>query len=152
MTTIGGVFFRYLDRLPKVGDSVAMDGYVATVLEMDGHRLARVRVAKGTLEDLKESDSEAQESGAEAADGAGASVVHLPREQVPEQDGAEFHGQATDMTTDGGESGARDGPAPDRRAPEVDQPKNKQSAESVSDRGPMDRTGNKSPRRRGERG
>ncbi|NNG02943.1 MAG: HlyC/CorC family transporter [Inquilinus sp.] len=47
MTTIGGVVFRYLDRLPEVGDQVVMDGLVATVLEMDGHRLARVRIAKG---------------------------------------------------------------------------------------------------------
>ncbi|MBT5414549.1 MAG: HlyC/CorC family transporter, partial [Rhodospirillaceae bacterium] len=50
MTTIGGVVFRYLDRLPEIGDQVAMDGLVATVLEMDGHRLARVRVAKGSLD------------------------------------------------------------------------------------------------------
>ncbi|MDP6706471.1 MAG: transporter associated domain-containing protein [Alphaproteobacteria bacterium] len=61
MTTIGGVVFRYLDRLPKVGDSVAMDGYVATVLEMDGHRLAQVRVAKGTVEDVKEAARDAEE-------------------------------------------------------------------------------------------
>jgi len=55
MTTIGGVVFRYLDRLPKVGDRVVMDGIVATVLEMDGHRLAKVRVSKGRLdEDLEE--------------------------------------------------------------------------------------------------
>jgi CBS domain containing-hemolysin-like protein len=47
MTTIGGVVFRYLDRLPKVGDRVDMDGLIATVLEMDGHRLARVRIARG---------------------------------------------------------------------------------------------------------
>ena len=51
MTTIGGVVFRYLDRLPVTGDQVAMDGLVATVLEMDGHRLARVRVAKGSLDE-----------------------------------------------------------------------------------------------------
>ena len=51
MTTIGGVVFRYLDRLPKVGDSVAIEGCVATVLAMDGHRLARVRVAKGSVEE-----------------------------------------------------------------------------------------------------
>jgi len=57
MTTIGGVVFRYLDRLPKVGDRVAMDGLVATVLEMRGHRLARVRVAKGVLGDEEEQDS-----------------------------------------------------------------------------------------------
>ena len=39
MTTIGGVVFRHLDRLPHVNDSVAIDGFVATVLEMKGHRL-----------------------------------------------------------------------------------------------------------------
>jgi len=53
MTTIGGVVFRYLDRLPKVGDRVAIDGIVATVLEMDGHRLAKLRVAKGALEEAE---------------------------------------------------------------------------------------------------
>ena len=48
MTTIGGVVFRHLDRLPEVGDHVDLgDGVEATVLEMDGHRLARLRVAKG---------------------------------------------------------------------------------------------------------
>ncbi len=51
MTTIGGVVFRYLDRLPKVGDRVVMEGIVATVLEMDGHRLAKVRVSKGRLDE-----------------------------------------------------------------------------------------------------
>lgn len=49
MTTIGGVVFRYLDRLPIVGDQVFMDGLIATVLEMEGHRMARVRVAKSPL-------------------------------------------------------------------------------------------------------
>ncbi len=46
MTTIGGVIFRHLDRLPHGGDSVAIDGYAAKVLEMEGHRIARVRIAK----------------------------------------------------------------------------------------------------------
>jgi len=49
MTTIGGVVFRYFDRLPAVGDQVVMDGLTATVLEMKGHRLSRVRIAKGVL-------------------------------------------------------------------------------------------------------
>jgi len=56
MTTIGGVVFRYLDRLPKVGDQVMIEGIVATVLEMDGHRLVKLRVAKGTLESLEAAD------------------------------------------------------------------------------------------------
>jgi CBS domain containing-hemolysin-like protein len=47
MTTIGGVIFRHLDRLPQVGDSVAVEGIGLTVLEMDGHRIARVRATRG---------------------------------------------------------------------------------------------------------
>ena len=47
MTTIGGVAFRHLDRLPCVGDQVTVEGIVMTVLEMEAHRIARVRVARG---------------------------------------------------------------------------------------------------------
>ncbi|WP_305907762.1 hemolysin family protein [Methylomarinum sp. Ch1-1] len=47
MTTIAGVLFRRLDRLPKTGDRVQLDDYWLTVLEMDGHRIARVRVSRG---------------------------------------------------------------------------------------------------------
>lgn len=46
MTTIGGVVFRHLDRLPQVADTVVVEGYLATVLEMNGHRVAHVRIAK----------------------------------------------------------------------------------------------------------
>jgi len=46
MTTIGGVVFRYLDRLPHIGDTVAIDGYTATVTAMDGHRVASVHISK----------------------------------------------------------------------------------------------------------
>jgi len=46
MTTIAGVVFRHLDRLPRSGDSVVIDGYTATVLEMEGHRVASVRIVK----------------------------------------------------------------------------------------------------------
>ena len=46
MTTIGGVVFRHLDRLPRSGDIVVVEGYTATVLEMEGHRVASVRIAK----------------------------------------------------------------------------------------------------------
>jgi len=69
MTTIGGVVFRFLDRLPDVGDQVAMDGLIATVLEMEGHRLARVRVAKGSIgeEEVEVgTQEEAEESALEA--------------------------------------------------------------------------------------
>ncbi len=88
MTTIGGVVFRYLDRLPEVGDQVAMDGLIATVLEMDGHRLARVRVAKGTPGEESEADGkdgEGEGAEAEAPETAG---------QDPDQDKGEGQAQA----------------------------------------------------------
>ena len=51
MTTIGGVAFRYLDRLPSVGDRVVVDDVALTVLDMDAHRIARIRVAKVSAEE-----------------------------------------------------------------------------------------------------
>ncbi|HBE93038.1 MAG TPA: hypothetical protein DDW55_11110 [Gammaproteobacteria bacterium] len=48
MTTVGGVAFRHLDRLPKEGDQVTVEGFLIKVLEMDGHRIARVRVSRGS--------------------------------------------------------------------------------------------------------
>ncbi len=47
MTTIGGVAFRHLDRLPRVGDQVTVEGITITVLQMDEHRIDRVRVSRG---------------------------------------------------------------------------------------------------------
>jgi CBS domain containing-hemolysin-like protein len=51
MTTIGGVAFRHLDRLPRPGDKVTVEGIMITVLEMDEHRITKVRVCRGTLEE-----------------------------------------------------------------------------------------------------
>ena len=47
MTTIGGVMLRALDRLPQVNDKVMIEGVMLTVLEMKGHRIARLRASKG---------------------------------------------------------------------------------------------------------
>jgi putative hemolysin len=47
MTTIAGVAFRHLDRLPRVGDSVVVEDCTIKVLAMDGQRIARVRVSRG---------------------------------------------------------------------------------------------------------
>jgi len=47
MTTVGGVAFRHLDRLPQVGDRVELEDILIEILEMDEHRIARVRVGKG---------------------------------------------------------------------------------------------------------
>ncbi len=57
MTTIGGVAFRHLDRLPKKGDRVEFEDITLEVLEMDEHRIARVRVGKGVdLDDFIRAD------------------------------------------------------------------------------------------------
>ncbi len=60
MTTIGGVAFRYLDRLPYVGDRVVIDDVALTVLDMDAHRISRVRVAKVSAEEDLEEMTEAE--------------------------------------------------------------------------------------------
>ncbi len=44
MTTIGGVAFRHLDRLPKVGDRVTIEGITICIVDMDMHRISRVQV------------------------------------------------------------------------------------------------------------
>lgn len=56
MTTIGGVAFRHLDRLPKVGDRVTIEGISITVTEMDMHRIARVLVMPAAA--LEEDDTD----------------------------------------------------------------------------------------------
>lgn len=71
MTTIGGVVFRYLDRLPAVGDQVALEGLVATVLEMDGHRLAKVRVAKGTQGESEDREEMTEDEESDGPSGGG---------------------------------------------------------------------------------
>jgi len=54
MTTIGGVAFRHLDAMPQVDDWVSVEGFDITVLEMDGHRIAKVQVRKGVATDDEE--------------------------------------------------------------------------------------------------
>jgi CBS domain containing-hemolysin-like protein len=48
MTTIAGVAFRHLDRLPRVGDRVSVEDCVLEVLELDGLRIASVRASRGS--------------------------------------------------------------------------------------------------------
>ncbi|MBX2868801.1 MAG: hemolysin family protein [Acidiferrobacterales bacterium] len=59
MTTIAGVAFRHLDRLPQVGDRVELEDILIEVVEMDEHRIAKVRVAKGVdLDDFVQASEE----------------------------------------------------------------------------------------------
>jgi hypothetical protein len=68
MTTIGGVAFRHLDRLPQVGDSISIEDITITVLEMDVHRIARVRVSRGTrVDEAAGGDMPAEAATSEAA-------------------------------------------------------------------------------------
>lgn len=66
MTTIGGVLFRHLDRLPQVGDqAVSPEGVVIRVLEMEAHQIVRVHVSIGGGESEEEVQDEEGEEGEE---------------------------------------------------------------------------------------
>ena len=57
MTTIAGFAFRLLDCLPREGDTVESDDIIIQILEMDDHRISRVRVGKGVdIEDFMEAE------------------------------------------------------------------------------------------------
>jgi CBS domain containing-hemolysin-like protein len=61
MTTVAGVAFRHLDRLPREGDRITVDNITITVQEMDAHRIARVRLAVNGRQE--EDTSPADETG-----------------------------------------------------------------------------------------
>jgi putative hemolysin len=56
-TTIGGLLFGTLGRLPKVGDRVNLQGATFEILEMDGRRVGRVRVWPATATQVPEASS-----------------------------------------------------------------------------------------------
>ena len=56
-TTIGGLLFGRLGRLPKVGDRVNLQGTTFEILEMEGRRVGRVRVWPATGDHVVESPS-----------------------------------------------------------------------------------------------
>lgn len=56
--TLGGFIFGRLGRRPVVGDSVAVDGRTLVVEEMDGLRVARVRVAAREPAEKPEADAQ----------------------------------------------------------------------------------------------
>ncbi len=49
MTTIGGLIFQQLDRLPTVGDKVELSGVNAEVIKMKGHRIDQVEMTSGPV-------------------------------------------------------------------------------------------------------
>ena len=59
MTTIAGVTLRALDRLPKVGDTVALPDFAISVTAMEGHRISRLRIGRGKAEAVGETRADA---------------------------------------------------------------------------------------------
>lgn len=55
MTTVAGVIFRHLDRLPALDDAVVVEDVVMRVTEMDAHRIIAVHAYKGNLDKVTES-------------------------------------------------------------------------------------------------
>lgn len=53
-TTIGGLLFGRLGRLPRVGDRINLQGATFEILEMDGRRVGRVRVWPATGDPVAE--------------------------------------------------------------------------------------------------
>ena len=73
MTTVGGVILRHLDRLPREGDSVLVEGITLSVLAMHEHRISRVRVSTGREakgQDARQKvEQEVEQEGASGATG-----------------------------------------------------------------------------------
>ncbi len=63
MTTIGGIVFRMINRLPKVGDRVAINGVNLEVLSMDSHRIASLRATKGEVQSVHDQRPQEQPEG-----------------------------------------------------------------------------------------
>ena len=128
MTTIGGVAFRHLDRLPRVGDQVTVEGITITILEMDEHRIDRVRVSRGegaeeaAIVDQQETDGSGEAATAEGAspdagvDATGAADTLSAGNQPagPPDGGLEVpaeNGTGSDPASAANESGHDDAPA-----------------------------------------
>ena len=56
--TVGGWVMATLGRVPEVGDAVEADGWTARVLDMDGHRVDRVRLERPPRPSADESDAD----------------------------------------------------------------------------------------------
>jgi CBS domain containing-hemolysin-like protein len=58
MTTVGGVIFRHLDRLPKRDDAIQVEGVVMRAIAMDAHRIKTVHAYRGDLEEEQKTADE----------------------------------------------------------------------------------------------
>lgn len=91
MTTIGGVAFRHLDRLPLVNDTVMIEDLRVTVLEMDAHRISRVRVER--VVEADDDDAEADPVVGESESTGGIPEVDDAADQGENEDEDEGKGE-----------------------------------------------------------
>ncbi len=85
MTTIGGVAFRHLDRLPVVGDELIVEGVHITILDVEEQRIVRLRVARGEPGPAEEPAALQPEGN--AGRGASVDVLASPRGDNDERSG-----------------------------------------------------------------
>lgn len=78
MTTVGGIIFRHLDRLPKPDDAVQVEGVVMRAVAMDAHRIKTVHAFRGMLSDGAVAEADVVTDGeATTDDAAGAGTVNI---------------------------------------------------------------------------
>ena len=66
--TVGGWVMATLGRVPVVGDTVTADGWTARVVDMDGHRVDRIRLERTTPHSDGDREVRAHDAGATLAD------------------------------------------------------------------------------------
>ena len=66
--TVAGLLLARLERIPRGGEAIVEQGYTLTVVDMDGPRIARVRIERRTAEESGKL-TEAASSGNEEASG-----------------------------------------------------------------------------------
>jgi putative hemolysin len=60
--TVAGYVLAALGEMPELGDSVEVPGYTITVTEMDGRRIARLRLTPGEPPESAAADAEPAQS------------------------------------------------------------------------------------------
>ena len=81
--TVGGLMLDLIGRVPNAGDSVEVDGFRLTALDVRGRRIGRIRIEPtGRRSDFEDGDDDDEGSGRNGEGGAGPSAppVHPQRE------------------------------------------------------------------------
>jgi hypothetical protein len=111
-----------------------------------------VRVAKGTLEDMKEAGEDLHEPEAAVAEGVGADERPPPPEKEREPEGAESAREAAGAHADADGGATQDASILVRQAAEVVHLRDRKSGDAPDDREQVERKGKKSQRHSEERG